>query len=142
MADALKLEFSDGLAGFRAAPATRSAGEILAYMGDLFEWAASLAAGKPEWRPAKPLPWEREVERFFAALARFDSELAKSGPIDAPLERLFQGPVADVLTHSGQLSLLRRAAGSPMIGENYVKADIVVGRISKDLPPPAAPFAT
>jgi hypothetical protein len=129
-----------GFAEFRAAPATRSAGEILAHMGDLFDWAASLAAGKPEWRPAKPLPWEREVERFFAALARFDSKLAKGGPIDAPLERLFQGPVADALTHSGQLSMLRRAAGSPMIGENYVKADIAAGGIAKDLPPPAAPF--
>ncbi len=129
-----------GFGEFRASASTRSGGEILAHMGDLFDWAASLAAGKPEWRTAAPLSWEREVERFFAALARVDAELAKGGPIDVPLERLFQGPVADALTHSGQLSMLRRAAGSPMIGENYFKADTAMGRITKDLPPPTAPF--
>ncbi len=129
-----------GFGEFRASPLTRSSGEILAHMGDLFDWAASLAAGKPEWKPAKPQAWEQDVERFFAALARFDAALAKGGPIDVPLERLFQGPVADALTHVGQLALLRRAADSPQVGENYVKADIVMGRITKDLAAPVAPF--
>ena len=86
------------------------------------------------------MPWEQEVERFFAALARFDAELAKGNTIDVPLERLFQGPIADALTHCGQLSMLRRAAGSPMLGENYFRADIAAGTITKDLPPAAAPF--
>jgi len=129
-----------GFTEFRVSPLTRPAGEILAHMGDLFDWAAKLAEGKPEWRVATPLPWDQEVQRFFAALSRFDAALAAGKPIEVPLERLFQGPVADALTHVGQLAMLRRAAGSPQVGENYVKADIAAGRITKDLPPPAAPF--
>src|SRR5262245_42587981 len=129
-----------GFAEFRASASTRSASEILAHMGDLFDWAVTLSAGKPQWHTATPLPWEQEVERFFATLAKFDALLAADGPIEAPLERLFQGPIADALTHSGQISMLRRVAGSPMIGENYFRADIAAGNIAKDLPPAAAPF--
>src|SRR5262245_31769311 len=62
-----------GLAEFRVSPLTRPAGAILAQMGDLFAWAAKLAEGKPAWRPPARLPWEQEVQRFFAALSRFDA---------------------------------------------------------------------
>ena len=53
----------------------------------------------------------RGVERFFATLERFDSRLASGDPLGFPAERLFQGPIADALTHVGQLALLRRLAG-------------------------------
>jgi hypothetical protein len=129
-----------GFAEFRASPATRSAGEILAHMGDLFDWATSIVVGKQAWNTSKPQAWDAEVERFFAALGQFDAELAKGERVDAPLERLFQGPIADALTHVGQLAMLRRAAGSPQLGENYFRAEIGAGQIIKDLPPAAAPF--
>ena len=35
-----------------------------------------------------------------------------------------QGPVADALTHAGQLAMLRRLAGSPTRGENFYVAAI------------------
>jgi hypothetical protein len=90
---------------------------------------------------ATPLPWDDEVARFFAELAKFDAVLAEGLPLACPAERLLQGPIADALTHVGQLALLRRLAGSPMPGENYYKADIVPGRIAATLPPAVAPFA-
>ncbi len=109
-------------------------------MGDLFDWATKLAAGTHEWRTAAPLPWNDEVDRFFAVLAKFDAVLAGESPLACPPEQLLQGPVADALTHVGQLAMLRRASGSPMIGESYFKAEITIGNVSKQLNPPAALF--
>ncbi|MFL5330115.1 MAG: hypothetical protein ACJ8C4_14530 [Gemmataceae bacterium] len=123
----------------RASESTRTAGAILCHMGDLFDWAAKLALGKHEWKPAEPLPWEREVNRFFTTLGRFDAILAE-GQLACSAEKLLQGPISDALTHVGQLAMLRRLAGSPMIGESYFGADISVGHITPQLPAPAAPF--
>jgi len=90
---------------------SRSPVEILAHMGDLYDWAWSMAAGAPSWTPAPPLAWEGEIERFFAALDRFDRRLADGEPLGCRLETLFQGPVADSLQHVGQITYLRRLAG-------------------------------
>jgi hypothetical protein len=114
-------------ARFESAASTRRPVEILAHMGDLFDWAAALAEGRHEWHNSTPLPWEDEVRRFFATLARFDAVLASNQPLGFSAERLFQGPVADALTHVGQIALLRRMAGMPVLGENYFRADIAAG---------------
>jgi hypothetical protein len=53
---------------------------------------------------------------------------------------LFQGPIADALTHTGQLTMLRRLAGSPIKGENYAKAEIVSGAIGLNQPAPRMEF--
>ena len=106
--------------------------QILAHMGDLFEWALSMAEGSQKWNSAEPLPWDQEVARFFAALAAFDAYLASDGIMHAPIEKLFQAPVADALTHTGQLAMLRRLAGCKMKGENYYVATIEAGRVGLD----------
>ena len=90
--------------------------EILAHMGDLFDWALSMASGNPRWQNSQQLPWPEEQRRFFASLQAFDALLASADPLHAPIERLFQGPVADALTHVGQLAMLRRLAGCPTRG--------------------------
>ena len=54
----------------------------------------------------------------------------------AEIPRLLAGPIADAMTHVGQLALLRRMAGVPTIGENYFAADIVTGRVGPDQSPP------
>jgi len=74
------------------------------------------------------------VERFFAALKKFDDFLASNEPLQAPPEKLFQGPIADALTHVGQIAILRRMAGAPVKGENYYVADIQVGSVGPDQP--------
>lgn len=102
---------------------------ILAHMGDLFDWALALCKGKHVWNESKPLAWDQEVKRFFARLQAFDDYLASDQPLESPAERLFQGPVADALTHTGQIAMLRRMAGSPLRGENYFRADIISGRL-------------
>ncbi|MFZ1159521.1 MAG: hypothetical protein WAO10_17175, partial [Candidatus Sulfotelmatobacter sp.] len=114
-----------GFADFHAGEGVRTPGQILAHIGDLFDWALSIAKGKQAWRDSKPLPWDKEVERFFAALKSFDDFLDSGATVEAPLEKLFQGPIADALTHVGQLAILRRLARAPVKGESYYAAEIV-----------------
>jgi hypothetical protein len=109
-------------------------------MGDLFDWALSMAEGKQRWHNSEPLPWAEEQRRFFAMLKAFDAYLVSGGRIHAPLDRLFQGPVADALTHVGQLAMLRRLAGCPIRGENYYVAEIATGQVGADLPAAVKPF--
>jgi hypothetical protein len=99
-----------------------------------------MANGKREWQGSEPLPWEKEVERFFAALKTFDDFLASSEPMQAPPEKLFQGPIADALTHVGQIAILRRLARDPVKAENYYKAEISVGRVGADQAKPKLEF--
>ena len=127
-------------AGFRAAPGVRTPSEILAHMGDLFDWALSIARGKEAWQNSAPLAWDAEVARFFAALKAFDEYLASGDAVQASAERLFQGPVADALAHTGQLTILRRMAGAPIRAENYSRADIVAGRVGAEQTAPKREF--
>jgi len=118
-----------GFAEFRASQGTRTPGQILAHLGDLLDWALCIAEGKHEWHDSPPLSWDQEVQRFSAALRAFDDYLASTLPLRASAEKLFQGPVADALTHVGQIAMLRRLAGSPVRGENYFRAAIAAGRV-------------
>jgi hypothetical protein len=127
-------------AAFRAGATTRTPAEILAHMGDLFDWALTMARGEYSWHDSAPLPWHQEAERFFAALTAFDSYLASAAPLGRTAEQLFQGPVADALTHTGQLAMMRRLAGHPVRGESYARADIAVGRTGLEQAPPRVEF--
>ncbi|HEY7402663.1 MAG TPA: hypothetical protein VIB39_04020 [Candidatus Angelobacter sp.] len=118
----------------------RTPADILAHMGDLFDWALSIAKGKQAWHNSTPLPWSNETERFFKTLQAFDDYLASAAPLNATTGQLFQGPIADALTHTGQLAILRRMAGCPMRGENYFVAEIVTGRVGQDQPAPKREF--
>jgi hypothetical protein len=130
----------EGFADFQAGEGVRTPGQILAHVGDLFNWAFSMAVGQQKWHDSKPLLWEREVERFFAALKKFDDLLASGEPLHAPPEKLFQGPVADALTHVGQIAILRRIAHAPVKGENYYVAQIETGRVGADQAKPKREF--
>jgi len=125
---------------FQAAPGVRTPVEILAHMGDLFQWALSIARGAETWNGSAPREWDAESARFFAALEAFDSYLASGQNLHASAERLFQGPIADALQHTGQLTILRRAGGAPIRGENYSKAEIVPGRVGIQQTPPKREF--
>jgi hypothetical protein len=122
----------EGFAAFTVGQTTRTPAQILAHIGDLLDWALWQARGKYIWRDATPLPWEEEVARFFAALEALDSYLASDAPLGYPAEQIFQGAIADALTHVGQITMLRRLAGAQVRGENYFKAEIVAGRVGPE----------
>ncbi len=127
-------------AGFVATAGTRAPVSVLAHVGDLLDWALAMAEGQPKWHDSPPLAWDREVDRFFAALTRLDARLATDAPLGVPAEKLFQGPIADALTHVGQLAMLRRMSGAPMRGENYFVAEIAVGRVGPEQANPRREF--
>jgi len=127
-------------ATFRSGETSRTPGEILAHMGDLFDWALSTAEGQQQWNPAKPREWNADIDRFFTALTKFDEYLASDQPLHASAEALFQGPIADALNHVGQLAMLRRMAGAPVRSENYFVADIAAGRCGTDQATPKREF--
>ena len=129
-----------GFAEFRAGDTTRTPAQIVAHIGDLLDWALGLAEGKRAWNDSPPVTWERGADRFFAALATLDRRLASDVPLACTPEKLFQGPIADALTHVGQVAMLRRMAGGPVRGENYFVAEIAAGRVASEQAAPKREF--
>jgi hypothetical protein len=133
-------DMPDAVAAFRASATTRTPAEILAHVGDLLDWSLALADGRHVWHDSAPQSWPEEVARFFTALARLDARLASDAPLGFTEQQLFQGPIADALTHVGQITMLRRMFGSPVRGENYLMADIVAGRVGPEQSAPRREF--
>ena len=126
--------------GFRASPTTRTPGEVLAHLCDLLDWALRFCKGEQRWTDSVAREWEADSRRFFEALGSLDAYLASEAPLGFPVEKLFQGPVADALTHVGQIAMLRRMAGAPVRGENYFRSDIAAGTVGPDQPAPRVEF--
>jgi hypothetical protein len=108
--------------------------QILAHMGDLFDWALSSVQGSERWQNSNPLAWQQEKARFFGTLKAFDDYLASGQPLHSEAEPLFQGPIADALTHVGQIAMLRRLANCPARGENFFVAKIAAGHVGAEQP--------
>ena len=121
-------------------PATRRPVQIVAHMADLMTWALTIARGRQVWTAGGGDDWDAEVQRFFAGLSALDAELADEGEFPGSMEQLVQGPLADALTHVGQLSLLRGLAGAPVRPESYARAPIALGRVGPEQGPPAREF--
>ena len=119
---------------------TRRPVHIVAHMADLMSWAASLAEGRSDWTPTGSDDWKTEVERFFNGLEELDRRLAATPPSAESIEKLIQGPLADALTHVGQIALLRGMTGAAVRPESYARAQITRGRVSLDQAPPGREF--
>jgi hypothetical protein len=122
----------EGFADFRLSAAGRTAAEILGHMADLMEWGTRFAAGQYLWQPGEPASWESSRDRFFRGLAALDAGLANPAPNTYPLEVIFQGPIADALTHVGQLAMMRGAAGLAVRPESYARAEIHAGQVGRE----------
>jgi hypothetical protein len=122
----------ENFAEFRVDETARTAGEILAHIGDLLEGSLYLVKGEFVYLTSSPLPWGEEVSRFFAAVKGFDSYLSSDAPLACSVEKLIQGPIGDALTHVGQIVMLRRVAGKPVRVESYFTAEIVAGGVTEE----------
>jgi hypothetical protein len=118
-------------ATYRIAPNARTAVEIVAHLGDLMEWGTWLARGQHTWKANGSSDWNTELDRFFRLLGELDDLLA-APDFNGSVEKLIQGPFADALTHVGQLSMMRGAAGIPVRPESYARAEIVLGRVGRE----------
>ena len=119
---------------------TRRPVKIVAHMGDLMTWGVSIANGGYEWKPSGGDDWQTEVDRFFAGLAALDAVLNADGEFKGDINKLIQGPLADALTHVGQLAMLRGMMHAPVKPESYAKAVIIAGRVGLDQAAPKAEF--
>lgn len=122
----------EGFANFQTGAGTRTPQEILAHISDVLDWGFGFVSGAGGWNPSESESWDQSVERFFVSIEQLDAFFASDQPLKVSEERIFQGPIADALTHVGQLAMLRRLAGAPIRGENYVRAEIEIGRVGKD----------
>lgn len=120
-------DFSD----FKLSPASRTPFQVLSHLGDLMEWAERLARGEYRWQPRPSDTWAAAAERFFKGLRAVDRTLARPRAVRFPSEMIFQGPIADALTHVGQLAMLRGAANAPVRPESYARANIRLGRVGR-----------
>jgi hypothetical protein len=127
-------------ATFKVAPGSRMPGQILAHLGDLMDWALSQARGQQKWTDTPPGEWNADVERFFRSISALDAYLASDADVHFGAFKIFQGAIADSLTHVGQINMLRRIAGAPVRGENYARADIETGRVTLEQPAPRVEF--
>ena len=130
----------DGFAELRVSPLSRSAVELVSHLGDLMAWGERLARGEYRWEAGETLEWTTACDRFFRELAALDAALADPAVADVPTAVLFQGPVADALTHVGQLALMRGMAGAAVRPESYARATIEAGRVGREQAAPGREF--
>jgi hypothetical protein len=116
---------------FRAEENARSAGELLAHIGDLVQGSLCLMKGEFVYLQSPAQPWAQDVKRFFSAVDEFDLYLASDSPLAQPIEKILQGPIADALTHVGQLVMLRRLAGKPIRAESYFAVELAAGEVAE-----------
>jgi len=129
-----------GFGDFQASRTSRTPSQILSHICDLMDWALTQARGKQAWTDTTPEGWEEDSARFFTALRALDDYLATREPLGYEPGQIFQGAIADALTHVGQINFLRRMFGHPVRGENYFRADIATGRVEADQAAPRREF--
>lgn len=118
--------FSD----FNLGKGSRSSGEIIIHMFQVLNSTRFFIEDNwLEKNAPEKLSLSREIERFNAELKAIDSILAeKEIGIDYS-KRMLQGPLSDILTHIGQIAMLRRLYDEPIEREDFSAAHIKTGLI-------------
>jgi hypothetical protein len=124
---------------FSAGGDVRTPMELIRHMTSVLGYARTFFVGG-KYSP-EPLPdLDAEVERFHEVIADLDANIRSGSKfLNTTPERLLQGPLADAMTHAGQLAMLRRLAGEPVPPENFILAEIDPARLGKDQAEPISP---
>ena len=102
---------------------------ILSHLGDLLDWSVSWFS-EQRWNQANETDWAKNVTRFFDLLRKLDLLLSSEAKLACHNEdRMLQGPLADAMTHVGQLAMLRRMAGAATRPENFAEAAVRIGDV-------------
>jgi hypothetical protein len=128
-----------GFGDFRASTNVRTPNELVRHMTGVIGYARTFLRGGT-FGPADLETFDAEIDRFYAVLAELRDDLAdQSLAATITDEQFLQGPLADAMTHAGQLAMLRRLAGSPVASENFVFADVRAVNVGREQPEPRAP---
>ena len=130
----------DGFGSASFGDTTRRPVLVVAHLADLMAWGLTLVRDKVAWKADGGDVWDVEVRRFFDNLAALDRALADTPLAPGAAEKLIQAPLADALTHVGQIAMLRGMAGVPVRPESYARATVTVGRVGPDQAPPGREF--
>jgi hypothetical protein len=124
---------------FQAGRQVRSPAELVRHMTSVLGYARTFFVGG-SYRP-EPLPTlDAEVGRLHGMLHDLRDLIGRGTALrGATPEQLLQGPLADAMTHVGQLAMLRRLAGSPVAPENFVVASIDPANVGPAQPAPTSP---
>jgi hypothetical protein len=129
----------ESFAGFSAGNNARTPHELLWHMTGVLGYARTFYRGGV-WQPEKLPTFAEEIARFHQVTEELGAMIENETPArDVSAEQMLQGPLADTMTHAGQLALLRRLAGSPVPPENFVRAAIDAGNLGPGQPTPVAP---
>lgn len=124
---------------FRIGPTSRTPYELLWHMTSLMGYARTMFHGG-EFEPPRLPTLADESVRFHATLQGLHRDFGDAGLTARISDAQFlQGPLADAMTHAGQLAYLRRLAGSPVASENFIFARIDSDNVSAQQPPPNRP---
>ena len=129
----------DSFADFRLAPTTRTPFELVWHMTGVIGYARTFFHGG-DFEPLRLGSFAEEIARFHTTLAALSADFADDA-LKARItdEQFLQGPLADAMTHAGQLAMLRRVHGSPVPSENFIFADVSAGNVGRSQAPPVAP---
>ena len=129
----------DSYPDFRASKTSRTPHELVWHMTGVLGYARTFFHGGV-WQPGKLATFNDEVSRFHEVLESLSNLFASGAPMHGITEKqMLQGPLADAMTHTGQLAMLRRLAGSPVAPENFIRANVSTENLGIDQPAPAAP---
>jgi hypothetical protein len=126
---------------FAAGLGARTPVQIIRHMTSLMGYAETLFRGGAYPFVPEALPtFAEEVARFHEMLGRVGELLQSPAMLRGiSTEQLLQGPLADAMTHVGQLALLRRLSDSPVRGENFVFAHVRADQLGVDQAAPVRP---
>lgn len=115
--------------------------EVLRHMTSLMGYTQTFfRGGSYPMVPEALATFEQEVARFHDMLGGVGDLLKSDEPLrDISTEQLLQGPLADTMTHVGQLALMRRLSNSAVRGENFVFAEVRADRLGVNQATPARP---
>ena len=124
---------------FSAGNQVRTPKEILLHITSLIGYSRTFFVGGA-YAPESLPNIQDEIERFHQILEDISKHLnSDSDLLKITESQLLQGPLSDIMTHIGQLSMLRRLYGDPIPPENFIYADISSTRLGKNQPLPGAP---
>lgn len=129
-----------GFGDFRPQNGVRSPTELVRHMTSVLGYTCTFFTGG-HYRPESLPTLDAEVARLHEMIETLAGHIESATPLDEGVttERLLQGPLADAMTHVGQLAMLRRLAGAPVPPENFVFAEIDPARLGRDQAKPARP---
>jgi hypothetical protein len=126
-------------AGYRVAPGTRTPHELVRHMSGVLNYALGLVTTPRALLETLPT-LDEEMRRFHALLEALAARLAEEFEFPIELaERLLQGPLADAMTHAGQLAMLRRLAGCPVPPEDFFLAHVSAENVGPAQSLPVSP---